>query len=124
MVDKTQEICVIPTLASYITYTCSFDLWMFHMSFDTFVIILSFINTSREPCHVTIGIFEVHNTTSVPMANQVKSLLDSFGLLDKVIAYVKNEMFNVNILTFALTFIVSSFVFQLACHVKGSSICY
>jgi hypothetical protein len=120
MVDKTQEICVIPTFASCITCTCSFDLWMFHMNFDTFVIIVSFINASWEPCHVIIGIFEVHYTTGVAMANEVKSLLDSFGLFDKVIAYVKNERSNLNILTFVLTFIVSCFIFQLACPFAGS----
>jgi hypothetical protein len=69
---------------------------------------------------VTIGIFEVHNTIGVAMANQVKSLLNSFGLLDKIIAYVKNERSNLNILTFALTFIVSCFIFQLACPFVGS----
>jgi hypothetical protein len=48
------------------------------------------------------------------MTNQIQSLLDSFGLLDKIIAHVQNERSNLNILTFALTFIVSCFVFQLA----------
>ncbi len=64
---------------------------------------MSFINVSWEPCHETIGIFEVHNTTSATMANQVKLLLDSFGLFDKVIAYIKDEGSNLNTLTFTLT---------------------
>jgi hypothetical protein len=50
---------------------------------------------------VTIGIFEIHNSASATMANRVKSLLDSFGLLDKIIAYVKDERSNLNTLTFA-----------------------
>ncbi len=70
------EICVIPTLASCIIYTCSFDLWMFRVDFDTFAIVVSSINTSWEPCHV-VGI-KVHNTAGVVVANQVKSLQDSF----------------------------------------------
>jgi hypothetical protein len=115
MVEKTKEICVIPTLAF-----CSFDLWMFCVGFDTFAIIMSFINTSWEPCHVTIRVFEVHNTTSVAMANHVKSLLDSFGLLDKVIEYVKDERSNLNTLIFALTSIVSCFTLQQACPFVGS----
>jgi hypothetical protein len=77
MVEKTKETCVIPTLASYIIYTCSFDLWMFRVDFDTFAIVVSSINTSWEPCHV-VGIFKVQNTASVAIANQVKSLRDSF----------------------------------------------
>jgi hypothetical protein len=120
MVEKTREICVIPTLVSCIIYTYSFELWVSCASFNTFVIVVSFINTLWEPYHVTIWIFEVHNTTSVAMANQVKSLLDSFGLLDKVTAYVKDERFNLNILTYVLTFSVSCYALQLACPFVGS----
>jgi hypothetical protein len=120
MVEKTKEICVISTFASCITCTCSFDLWMSHVSFDTFAIIMSFINTSWGPCHVTIGIFEVHNTIGTIMANQVISLLDSFGLLDKIIAYVKDESSNFFFKNFALTFFVFCFALQLTCPFIGS----
>jgi len=51
---------------------------MFRVDFDTFIIVVSFINISWEPYHVTIGIFKVHNTIGVTITNQVKSLLDSF----------------------------------------------
>jgi hypothetical protein len=72
-----------------------------HVGYDTFAMVVSFINISWQSTHVTIGIFEVHDITSVVMGIQVKSLLDTFGLLDKVIAYVKNEIFNFSILIFA-----------------------
>ncbi len=49
---------------------------------------------------MTIEIFEVHNIIGVAMTNQVKILLDSFGLLDKIIAYVKDE--GSNLITFWL----------------------
>jgi len=55
MVDKTRENCIIPNFASPITYTCSLDLWMSCVSLDTFVIVVSFINASWEPCHVNLG---------------------------------------------------------------------
>ncbi len=48
-------------------------------------------------------------------------MLDSFGLLDKVIAYVKDGGSNLNILIFALIYIVSCFALQLACQFVGSS---
>jgi hypothetical protein len=67
-----------------------------------------------------LGFFKVHNTIGVTIANHVKSLLDSFRLLDKVITYVKDEGSNLNTLTFALTFIVSCFAFQQACPFVGS----
>jgi hypothetical protein len=71
MVEKTKEKCIIPTLVSCIIFKCSFNLWMFHAGFDTFVMVVSLINTSWEPTHVIIGIFEIHNITHVAMANQV-----------------------------------------------------
>jgi hypothetical protein len=38
--------------------------------------------------------------TSATVANQVKGLLDSFGLLDKVFAYFKDKRSHLNILNF------------------------
>jgi len=46
------------------------------------------------------------------MGIQVKSLLDTFGLLDKVIAYAKNEIFNLSILIFALIYVFFCFAFS------------
>jgi hypothetical protein len=68
---------------------------------------------------MTIGIFEIHNTTSATMVIQVKSLLDSFNLLDKVITCVKYEGLNLNTLTSTLTYVVFYFAFQLACPFIG-----
>jgi len=45
------------------------------------------------------------------MANQIKVCLNSFGLLNKIVAYVKNEGFNLFMLTIALTTIVSCLPF-------------
>jgi hypothetical protein len=84
---------------------------MSHASFDTFVIVTSFINTSWGPCHVTIGIFEVHDIIGVIMANHIKCLLDSFGLLDKIITHVKNERSNLDVLLSALTYVFFVFPF-------------
>ncbi len=103
---------MIPTLASRIICTCSFDFWMSHVGCNAFVMVVSFINTSWESACVIIGIFELHDVASVDMKFQVKSLLDTFGLLDKVIAYVKNEIFNLSILIFALIYVVFCFAFS------------
>jgi hypothetical protein len=67
---------------------------------------VNFINSWWQPIHVTTGIFEDSNIEGATMVNQVKNLLDSFGLLDKVIAYVKDKGSNLNFLTFALNFVV------------------
>jgi len=47
-------------------------------------------------------------------------LLDSFGLFDKVITYVKDKGCNLNTLTNALTNVVSCSPLQLACPCVGS----
>lgn len=55
--------------------------------FNTFVLVVSYINKTWEPCHVTINIFEVHKSLRATMAIQVKDLLAWNGLCDKVIMY-------------------------------------
>jgi len=65
--------------------------------------VMNFINFSWDPTHVTIGIIELDNIIGATMANKIKTLLDSFGLLNKIIAC---EGSNLNTLTFALTFMV------------------
>jgi hypothetical protein len=80
-----------------------------------FVMVVSFINSSWEPTHVTMGIFEMHNITNASMANQIKVLFDSFGLLDKVVAYAKAKGSNLFALTITLTIVVSCLRFQLPC---------
>jgi hypothetical protein len=81
-----------------------------------------------------VSIFEVHDIINRATTNQIKVLLDSFGLFEKKIPYVKDEGSNLNTLTNALTTIVSCAPFQLSCpflgscfgmgHAKGNMICY
>lgn len=73
---------------------------------------------AAHPC--TIGILEVSNTIGATMANQVKILLDSFGLLNQVIAYVKHKRSNLNTLTSTLIYVVFYFSLWLACPFVGS----
>ncbi len=80
------------------------------MVFDTFELHQHFMKTT----HVTIGIFEVHNIIGATMANQIKVLLNSIGLLNKVIAYIEDERFNLSTLTSVLTFVILCFAFQLS----------
>jgi hypothetical protein len=54
------------------------------------------------------------------MENYVKYLLDSFSLFNKVIAYIKNEGFNLDTLTFALIFVIFGFSLHLTCPFVGS----
>ncbi len=82
---------------------------MSRVVFDTFEL----HQHSMRTTHVTIEIFEVHNIIGVTMANQVKVLLDTFSLLNKVIAYIEDEGYYLSTLTFVSTFVILCFAFQL-----------
>jgi len=120
VVETTREKYVLLVLASCITCIASFDLYMSHARHDIFAMVASFLNDYWVPSHVTMGIFEIQNTTCATMANPVKVFLNSIGLFDKVITYVKDEGSNLNTLTNALTNVVYYSPLQLACRFVGS----
>jgi len=62
MVKKTMQLHVLPELAKATTLSTSFDLWMSRGSVDTFALVINYLNESWMPQHVTIGLFEVHET--------------------------------------------------------------
>jgi hypothetical protein len=45
----------------------TFDLWMSCGGFDSFTLMVKYINSKWEPCHITINIFEVHEIFGVAM---------------------------------------------------------
>jgi hypothetical protein len=94
--------------------TTTFDLWMLKLGYDTFALVINFINPSWVPCHITIGLFEAPNTFGVALAKQVKVLLVEFNLTNKVIAHVKDEGTNLNFFTTTFTFVMSCELLQLA----------
>ncbi len=107
LVVKTMEQYVIPILDSYVIAIASFDLWMSKFGHDTFVLMINFINSLCVPCPMTMGIIETTNMFGIAMVVQVKDLLSSYNLLDKLIAYVKDKGDNLSTLTQALTLVVS-----------------
>ncbi len=65
------------------------------------------------PQHVTMGLFEAPNTIGATLAKIMKSLLTKFQLMDKVIAYVKDESSNFNTLATTSSSIVTYAPLQL-----------
>jgi hypothetical protein len=102
MVSKTMEHHVFLALVDATIIITTFDLWMSRGGFDMFALVVNYINKKWEPCHVTVTIFDVHETSRVAMAIQFKDLLAQYNLLVKIIAYVKDEGTNLN--TFTMTF--------------------
>ncbi len=56
-----------PTLASCLSATCMFYLWMLKEAHDIFVVVVNFIVSDWEAKHVTIGLFEVIDTSDITM---------------------------------------------------------
>jgi hypothetical protein len=66
-----------------------------------------------------MGLFEATDTFGVTMAAQVKELLSSYNLLEKLIAYVKDEGGNMSTLARALSSVVSCACLKLAAPWQG-----
>jgi len=54
------ESHVFCALSEATTIIVMFDLWMSHSGFDTFVLVVNYINKQWISCHVIVRIFEVH----------------------------------------------------------------
>lgn len=72
-----------------------------------FAIVVNFISSDWEAKHVTIGLFKVMGTSGATMVPKLQELLDKFSLTKKKIAYIKDEMSNLQPFTNALTCIIS-----------------
>jgi hypothetical protein len=104
---------VFPTIAQCATMITTFDLWMSRSCYYTFVLVINFINPSLAPCHIAIGLFEALDIFGATLTKQVKFLLTKFNLINKVIAYVKDEGANLSSLIISFTFVVSCELLQL-----------
>jgi hypothetical protein len=87
---------------------------------DTFVMIVHFLNDKWEPCHITIGFFEIVDPFGNVMALQVNDVFTKYGLNIRIITYVKDEGGNLNTMTNALTSIVSCETLGLQTPLVGS----
>jgi hypothetical protein len=65
---------VFPTFVDATIVIITFYLWMSQGGFDMFALVVNYIKKKWKPCHVTMTIFEVHETFGVAMAIQLKDL--------------------------------------------------
>jgi hypothetical protein len=68
LVKKILNTYVVLALANYLSITCTFDLWMSKRAHDFFAYVVTFISSDLEANHVTIGLFEMIDTSSAVMA--------------------------------------------------------
>jgi hypothetical protein len=79
---------------------------MLKSGYETFALVINFINLNWVPCHITIKLFKTLDTFGATLIEQVKVLLAKFNLTNKIIVYIKDEGANLNSLTTTLTFVV------------------
>jgi hypothetical protein len=63
LVEKTKETYVWPLLNDCSCVTLNFDLWMSKGAHDVFVLVIIFLGSNWKLKHVTLGLFEVVETT-------------------------------------------------------------
>jgi hypothetical protein len=68
MAKLTKDKYVFSSFESCHFCTSSFDVWMSRVEVDTFVMIVHFLNDQWEPCHITVGYFEIVDITENAMA--------------------------------------------------------
>jgi len=107
MLAKTMELYVLPSLSACATASITFDLWMSRAGYDTFALIVNFIDNTWVPCHICIRLFETSNTSGAALVEIVTPLIKKFDLVDKVITCIKDEGSNLSSLENALSTVAS-----------------
>jgi hypothetical protein len=75
---------------------------MSHASVDSFVLVINFLNDTWVPMLIIMGLFEVNKMTNQSMATQLQYLFEKFGLLHRMITFVKYERINLANINFTL----------------------
>jgi hypothetical protein len=79
---------------------------MFRGVVDTFALVINVLNESWNPIDISVGLFEVDETNGKNMVVQSESLLSKFGLMHRVIAFMKHENNHLNTMATALRSII------------------
>lgn len=96
MLSKSMEEYVLPSLTTCVTISITFDLWMSKTSFDTFAMVINFVDNNWVSRHITIGLLKTPNTFGVFFSKIGKTFLVQFQFVDKVLICVKDEGNNLN----------------------------
>jgi len=79
---------------------------MFRGVVDTFALVINVLNEFWNPIVVNVGLFEVDETNGKNMVVQSESLLSKFGLIHRVITFMKDENNNLSTMAIALCSII------------------
>jgi hypothetical protein len=107
LVEKTSQEYVFLALEDCFLATTNFDLWMSKGACDVFALVINFLNNDSQPKHVTIGLFEVRETTGQTLVRNQTKLWDKYGLKKRIIVDVKDEGSNLNAMIIALKIVMN-----------------
>jgi hypothetical protein len=74
---------------------------------DVFALIINFLVVDWQPKHITLGLFKPIDISGQALAKNLIKLLDNYALRRKIIAYVKDEGSNLNIMATTLKLIIN-----------------
>jgi len=72
-----------------------------------FAMVIIFFFSNWELKHITINLFEANDTSGATMVMKLKQILDKFSLTQNIVAYVKDEGFNLQTCAMAFNSIIS-----------------
>ncbi len=113
LVEKTNQLYVVPILVERSFVTTSFDLWMSKGAYNVFALVTNFLSNDWQPKHVIIGLFELIETIGQALAKSLIELLDKYGLMKQIVACIKDEGSNLNAMIVALKCVVNCEFFGL-----------
>jgi hypothetical protein len=99
LVKKMKQVYVLPKLTNCLFVTISFDLWMSKGAHYIFALVINFLRSNWQPKQVTISLFEAIKIIKQALTNNLTKLFYKYGLRNKIIAYVKDEGPNLNVMT-------------------------
>lgn len=103
---KTMKYYVLFALRRCTTTNVTSDLLMNKTRFDTFVLVINFINDAWVPINATFGLFETPNIMPKGNPCRICEAFSSKIQLTKKVTYVKDEGFNLNTLATTLSFVI------------------
>jgi hypothetical protein len=72
-----------------------------------FAMVVNFFSSNWELKHINIGLFQANDTSGATTVMKLKQVLDKFSFTRNIVAYVKDEGFNLQTCVMAFNSIVS-----------------
>ena len=79
MLTRTMDKTFLHVLMSCVSVSVTFDLWMSWCRFDTFYLVVHFVNDEWVSRHVMVGIFKVADTCGVALAEVSNGFSENLG---------------------------------------------